>query len=55
MNALTFSTECAAYTAEEVCLRQREKKSECKSAEGKKRWDEQMKMATCYKECFCKK
>jgi len=29
MNALTFSTECAAYTAEEACLRQREKKSEC--------------------------
>ena len=55
MNALTFSTECAAYAAEEACLRQREKKSECKSAEGKKRWDEQMKMVTCYKERLCKK
>ena len=55
MNALTFSTECAAYTAEEACLRQRAKNTACKSAEGKKRWDEQMKMVTCYKECFCKK
>jgi len=55
MNALTFSTECAAYTAEEACLHQRAKKVECKSAEGKKRWNEQMKMVTCYKECFCKK
>ena len=55
MNLLTFSTECAAYTAEDTCLRQRAKNSECKSAEGKKRWDEQMKMVTCYKECFCKK
>jgi len=55
MNALTFSTECAAYTAEEACLRQRAKNRACKSAEGKKRWDEQMKMVTCYKDCFCKK
>ena len=55
MNALTFSTECAAYTAEEACLGQRAKKNECKSAEGKKRWDEQINMVTCYKECFCKK
>ena len=55
MNALTFGTECAAYTAEEACLRPRPKNSECKSAEGKKRWDEQMKMVTCYKECFCTK
>ena len=55
MNALTFSTECAAYPAEEACLGQRAKKAECKSAEGKKRWDEQIKMVACYKECFCTK
>jgi hypothetical protein len=55
MNALTFSTECAAYTAEGTCLRRRAKKTECNTTEGKKRLDEQMKMLTCYKECFCKK
>jgi hypothetical protein len=55
MNALTFSTECAAYTAEGTCLRRRAKKTECKTTDGKKRLDEQMKMLTCYKECFCKK
>ena len=54
MNALTFSTECAAYTAEEACLSKRAKVAECKSADGKKRWDEQMKMVKCYKDCFCK-
>jgi len=54
MNALTFSTECAAYTAEEGCLSNRTRKAECRSADDKKRWDEQMKMVKCYKECFCK-
>ena len=54
MNALTFSTECAAYTAEEKCLSNRTKKAECKSTDGKKRWDEQMNMVKCYKGCFCK-
>jgi hypothetical protein len=54
MNALTFITECAAYTAEEECLGKKVKKPECKSADGKKRWDEQMKMVKCYKGCFCK-
>jgi hypothetical protein len=54
MNALTFSTECAAYTAEEECLSKRGGKAECKSTDGKKRWDEQMKMVKCYKGCFCK-
>jgi hypothetical protein len=53
MNALTFSTECAAYTAEEKCLSKRAKKAECKSTDGKKRWDEQMQMVKCYKGCFC--
>ncbi|WP_394825893.1 DUF4157 domain-containing protein [Pendulispora albinea] len=51
---LTFSTECAAYIAEEKCLNRRAGKAECKSADGKKRWDEQMKMVKCYKACFCK-
>ena len=55
MNALTFSTECAACTAEGTCLRQRAKETECKTTGGKKRLDEQMKMLTCYKERFCKK
>lgn len=54
MNALTFRSECAAYTAEEKCLSKRAKKAECKSTDGKKRWDEQMKMVKCYKGCFCK-
>jgi len=54
MNAFTFSTECAAYTAEEECLSKRGGKAECKSTDGKKRWDEQMKMVKCYKGCFCK-
>ena|ERR1700752_2189140 len=54
MNALTFSTECAAYTAEEECLSKRAKHADCKSKDGKKRWDEQMKMVKCYKGCFCK-
>ena len=54
MNALTFSTECAAYTAEEECLRKRASKTECRSTDGKKRWNEQMKMVKCYKGCFCK-
>jgi hypothetical protein len=54
MNDLTFSTECAAYTAEEKCLRKRARKVECRSTDGKKRWDEQMKMVKCYKDCFCK-
>jgi hypothetical protein len=53
MQALTFSTECAAYTAEEECLRGRAGKGDCKTPDGKKRWDEQMKMVKCYKECFC--
>jgi hypothetical protein len=53
MSALTFSTECAAYTAEEKCLSKKAKKAECKSTDGKKRWDEQMKMVKCYKGCFC--
>lgn len=53
-NAMTFSTECAAYTAEEKCLSKRAGKAACKSADGKKRWDEQMKMVKCYKGCFCK-
>lgn len=53
MNALTFGTECAAYTAEEECLSKRAGKAECKSADGKQRWDEQMKMVKCYKGCFC--
>ena len=53
MKALTFSTECAAYTAEEQCLSKRANKAECKSTDGKKRWDEQMKMVKCYKDCFC--
>lgn len=54
MSALTFSTECAAYTAQEKCLSKRATKAECKSTDGKKRWDEQMKMVKCYKGCFCK-
>lgn len=54
MNALTFSTECAAYTAEKECLTKRAKKTECKTTDGKKRMDEQMKMVNCYKGCFCK-
>lgn len=54
MHALTFSTECAAYTAEEKCLSKRKNKAECKSTDGKKRWDEQMKMVKCYEGCFCK-
>jgi hypothetical protein len=54
MDALTFRTECAAYTAEEECLSKRRKKAECTSTDGKKRWDEQMKMVKCYKGCFCK-
>ena len=53
MKDLTFSTECAAYTAEEKCLRERAKKAECKSTDGKERWDQQMKMVKCYKGCFC--
>jgi hypothetical protein len=53
MNALTFGTECAAYTAEEECLSKRAENAECKSADGKKRWNEQMKMVKCYKGCFC--
>lgn len=54
MDALTFSTECAAYTAEEECLSKRAKKPQCRSTDGKNRWDEQMKMVKCYKDCFCK-
>jgi hypothetical protein len=54
LHALTFSTECAAYAAEEECLSKRAKEAECKSADGKKRWDEQMNMVKCYKGCFCK-
>ena len=54
MNALTFSTECAAYTAEEECLDKNAKKTACKSTDGKKRWQEQMAMVKCYKGCFCK-
>jgi hypothetical protein len=53
MAALTFSTECAAYSAEAECLGNRGKQAECKSADGKKRWDEQTKMVKCYKDCFC--
>jgi hypothetical protein len=53
LEALTFATECAAYTAEEPCLARRARREECKTAEGKKRWDEQMKMVKCYKACFC--
>ena len=54
MKALTFSTECAAYTAEEECLSKRAKKEECTNTDGKKRYEEQMKMVKCYKGCFCK-
>ena len=54
MNALTFSLECAAYTAEEECLDKKAKKTACKSTDGKKRWQEQMAMVKCYKGCFCK-
>jgi hypothetical protein len=54
LGALTFSTECAAYTAEEECLNKRARNAKCKSTDGKKRWDEQMKMVKCYKGCFCK-
>lgn len=52
--AAVFPTECAAYTAEIECLKKREKKAECKTKEGKKRFDQQMKMTKCYKSCFCK-
>lgn len=54
LDAVVFSTECAAYTAEEQCLTKRAKKAECKSSDGKTRFDEQMKMVKCYKGCFCK-
>jgi hypothetical protein len=53
MKALTFSTECAAYTAEKKCLSEKARKAECKSTDGKERWDQQMKMVKCYKGCFC--
>ena len=52
LKALIPSTECAAYTAEQECLGKRVNIVECKSVDGKKRLDEQMKMATCYKNCF---
>lgn len=54
MDALVFSTECAAYAAEEKCLRERAKKPECTGKNGKKRWNEQVSMVKCYKDCFCK-
>jgi hypothetical protein len=54
LNALTFSTECAAYRAEEDCLGKSAGKAECKSTDGKKRWDEQTRRVKCYKDCFCK-
>jgi len=54
MKALTFSTECAAYTAEEECLSKRAKKESCTNTDGKKRYEQQMKMVKCYKGCFCK-
>jgi len=54
MNAVVFSTECAAYTAETECLTKRAQKTECKTTDGKKRLEEQVKMVNCYKACFCK-
>ena len=53
IKAAEFGMECAAYTAEAPCLADRAKKAECKTADGKKRFDEQTKMVTCYKNCFC--
>jgi len=51
--AKTFGSECEAYKAEEKCLTSRKAKAECKTKEGKSRWEAQMNMVKCYKGCFC--
>jgi hypothetical protein len=53
LRAIIPSTECEAYKAEEKCLEKRKTKPECVTTDGKNRWNTQMDMVKCYKDCFC--
>lgn len=48
-------TECAAYKAEEACMKKRESEAACQTADGQARWSKHMTRTKCYQDCYCGK
>lgn len=51
--ATSPGTECAAYTTEAKCMRERQSRPECASKEAKARLVSRLRGVECYRDCFC--